>query len=224
MGFGRTYADASVTFTYICSLDTAIPSTDYPACGPVPEPSPDRDEPFTQDELEAARKAARTAHLGAYLARFYATPAGEAVDPLEREFLATLTEPESVTVFCQRRTERHLHRDYQRTGSEALLGELAADVIRFRLHNLPAPDRATAIGMAQEKADGLTEYARKYRVARFVLERTLIGADGWPDFKQDKQTKHIAAACFDVFDPEWVVEIGYFLLDLPNLTDREKKA
>lgn len=231
MGFGRFHADATVTFTYICSLDTAISAGQFRECPEVPEvppPLPARDDGTIPErsaaELEQWRKEARAATLGAYLADFYATAAGASVTPEEREFLAGFTEPDALTVFCQRRAKRHNHREYCKTGAESSLGELAADVIRFKLNPLTAPDRATAIGFARETTDGLTDYARKYKVARFVLERTLIGAEGWPEFKTDKQTRKIAPVTFDVFDPDWVIEIGYFVLELPTFTEREKKA
>jgi hypothetical protein len=228
MGFGRYHADASVTLTYICSLDTAIPAVLYPECPEPPEAPPPDDQgrapSLTGADLERWQKEARAATLGAYLADFYATGPGASATPEEREFLAQLSEPSAVTLFCQRRTRRERHREYCKTGAETHLGELGPDVIRFKLNPLTAPDRATAIGHARETADGLTDYARKYKVARFVLERTLIGAEGWPEFKADKQTRKIAPATFDVFDPDWVIEVGYFILELPSLTEREKKA
>ena len=231
MGFGRFHADATVVFTYVCSLDTALPASTVPECADFPPPAPPAATVAEQapeggelPDAEAVAKSAKAAHLAAYLADFYATPAGGSVDAEERGFLATLSEPTALTLFCQRRAKRWAHREYCRTGDESLIGPLGADVIRFRLNPLTAPDRATAIGFARETADGLTDYARKYRIARFVLERTLIGADGWPEFRADKQTKRIDARTFDVFDPEWVIEIGYFVLDLPSFTEREKKA
>lgn len=202
MGFNRKVPDATASFLYIVSLDTAINVAPYPPCEDTQDP----------------------AVLGAYRAAFLATDAGQSLPPEQAEFLSELETAEGLTVFCQRRARRQAHKAYRESGDEKALGELGADVIRWKLHNLPAPKRATVKGLLSQGNPNLTDYDNKYQACRFILRHTLIGAQGWDGFALDKATGHVSEKCLDAIDDEWVIEMGNFVFDLPELRKDEKKA
>jgi hypothetical protein len=241
MGFNRIAAAADVSFPYICSQDTAILRQAFDADAAI----------AALDEGEAVRQyvarvggPAASAEQRAELAKLIAEDEGTRAAALDAERTRLILNAffadfptcgvdrakfealpvDALIESCESSARKLRHTAYRESGDESRLGTIADDVIRWRLRMLQPRERAEAKGRLSEQPSGVSTFAHYYAVNRWIVATVLVGADGWRDFATDKKTGRASDATIDAIDEDWIIEIGDFVLDVPNLRKPEKKA
>lgn len=248
MGFSRHLADATITRLFISAQDTAILAEVFDVDAVLDAIEPDaaiRDEqlrqlPETATDAEKQRATSRAPAdenqrqqlLAAASARvvidaFFTAFGDGAAKRVQRTALEKVAAAGGLPALvgtCKAQVRAIKHAEYRLSGDEAKLGTIAADVIRWRLRALTAPQEAKAKGrLTEAPAEGVSEFEHYYQVNRWVMSQTLTGAEGWSAFAASKKGL-VTDECLDLLPPDWVIEIGSFVLEMPDLQPLEKKA
>lgn len=228
MGFNRLVPrkDAPPTVV-ICRFDTAIPIPEFPAeyvaaADEALKAALDKYEALSDEEKGKQPFNSDLVRFGAIAEAFLkseeATDLGLTTDNLKQ----AKTEEELIRI-VRAAIKSYRWKQYEKTGNEEVLGELGPDPLRWQMQRLGPDERVHVLAVEEENGEG-SKIRHSYAQARWILERTLVGCEGWQDYKNDNKTGKVSKQTLDILDPDWAIWLANFIFRVTELRTDEKKA